>query len=110
LSKGERTNGNPNRYNLRSKKKEGNPNIPDHPTRTEHHVKEVEASIKETEEQNPQAVVKSPILESKEILNPPSSFSIENEIQKIKILVPFLKLVKNEDFRRYLSKMLMSSR
>jgi hypothetical protein len=34
LSKGERTSGNPNRYNLRSKKKEGNPDIPDQPTRT----------------------------------------------------------------------------
>jgi hypothetical protein len=42
----------------------------------------------------------------KEILKPPSSFSFENEIQKIKIPVPFLELVKNEDFKRYLSKML----
>jgi hypothetical protein len=44
--------------------------------------------------------------EVKEILKPPSSFSFENEIQKIKIPVPFLELVKNEDFKRYLSKML----
>jgi hypothetical protein len=33
LRKGERTNGNPNRYNLRSKKNEGNPDMPDQPTR-----------------------------------------------------------------------------
>jgi hypothetical protein len=33
LRKGERTSGNPNRYNLRSKKKEGNPDISDQPTR-----------------------------------------------------------------------------
>jgi hypothetical protein len=39
-------------------------------------------------------------------LKPPSSFSFENEIQKIKILVPFSKLIKNEDFKGYLSKML----
>jgi hypothetical protein len=41
----------------------------------------------------------------KEILKPPSSFIFENEIQKIKIPVPFLELVKN-DFKRYLSKVL----
>jgi hypothetical protein len=42
----------------------------------------------------------------KDILKPPSSFIFENEIQKINILVPFLDLVKNEDFKRYLSKVL----
>jgi hypothetical protein len=49
LSKGERTNGNTNRYNLRSKKKEGKPNIPDQPTGIENLVKSVEASSKEKE-------------------------------------------------------------
>jgi hypothetical protein len=106
LSKGERTSGNPNRYNLRSKKKEGKPDIPDQPTRTVNPAKDVAASNKEKEAQNPQPVVKIPIPEVKEILKPPSSFSFENEIQKIKIPVPFLELVKNEDFKRYLSKML----
>ena len=33
LSKGDKANDSPNRYNLRSKKKEGKPNFPDHPTR-----------------------------------------------------------------------------
>jgi ribonuclease HI len=106
MSKGERTSSQPNRYNLRSKKKEGNPDSPEQPTRTEHHVKEVAASSKEKETQNPQAVIKNPVPEVKEILKPPSSFSFENEIQKIKILVPFLELVKNEDFKKYLSKVL----
>jgi hypothetical protein len=41
-----------------------------------------------------------------EIMKPPSLFSFENEIQKIKIHVPFLELVKHEDFKRYLYKML----
>jgi hypothetical protein len=89
LSKGERTSGNPNRYNLRSKKKEGNPDIPDQPTRTENPAKDVAASNKEKEAKNPQVVVKSPTPEVKEILKPPSSFIFENEIQKIKIPVPF---------------------
>jgi hypothetical protein len=106
LRKGERTNGNPKRYNLMSKKKDGNPGIIDQPTRTKHHVKEVAASNKKKEAQNPQTVVKRPIPEVKEILKPASSFSFENEIQKIKIHVLFLELVKNEDFKRYLSKML----
>jgi hypothetical protein len=61
LIKGERTIGNPNRYNLRSKNKEGKPNIPDHPTRTENHAKDVAARSKEKEAQKPQEVVKGPI-------------------------------------------------
>jgi hypothetical protein len=106
LIKGERTSDNPNRYNLRSKKKEGKPDISDRPTRTENPTKGVVASSKEKEAQNSQEVVKSPTPEFKEILKPPSSFSFENDIQKIKIHVPFLELVKNEDLKRYLSKML----
>jgi hypothetical protein len=40
-----------------------------------------------------------------ENLKSPSSFSFESEIQKIKIPVPFLELINNEEFKRYLSKM-----
>jgi hypothetical protein len=40
------------------------------------------------------------------MLKPLSPFIFENDIQKIKILVPFLELVKHEDFKRYLSKVL----
>jgi len=106
LSKGERIDDNQNRYNLRSKNKEGNPNTHDQPTRAENPAKNVASSSKEKESQNPQEMVKRPILEMKEILKPPSSFNFENEFQKIKIPVPFLELVKNEDFKRYLSKVL----
>ena len=51
-------------------------------------------------------MVNIPTPKVKEILKSPSSFSFENEIQKIKIPVHFLELVKNEDFKRYLSKMM----
>jgi hypothetical protein len=51
-------------------------------------------------------VVKGPIPEAKEIMKPPSSFRFENEIQNIKIPIPFLELVKHDDFKRYLSKVL----
>jgi hypothetical protein len=106
MRKGERTNIQPNIYDLRSKKKEGNLDSPKKPTRTKHLVKEVATRNKEKETQNPQAVIKNPVPEVKDILKPPSSFRFESEIQKIKILVPFLELVKNEDFKRYLSKVL----
>jgi hypothetical protein len=61
LSKGKRTSGNSNRYNLRMKQKEGEPHIPHHPTRTMNRSKDVAASNKEKEAQNPQVVVKIPI-------------------------------------------------
>jgi ribonuclease HI len=44
----------------------------------------------------------------REIPKPPSSFSFECEIQKIRSHVPLLELVKNEDFKRSLSKLLLS--
>jgi hypothetical protein len=47
MSKGEMTNNNPNRYNLRSKKKEGNLDISDQPTREEKPTKDVVDSSKE---------------------------------------------------------------
>jgi hypothetical protein len=61
---------------------------------------------KEKDSQNPQVLIRDPPPKNKEILKPSPSFSFENEIQKIKILVPFLELIKNEDFKKYLSKML----
>jgi hypothetical protein len=59
---------------------------------------------KERKSHSPPLVVKGPILEVKEILKPPSSFSLENEIQNIRIPVPLSKLIKHEDFKRCLSK------
>jgi hypothetical protein len=61
---------------------------------------------KEKYAQIPQALVKNPTLEVKEIMKSPSSFSFESEIEKIKIHVSFLELIKNEEFKKYLSKML----
>jgi hypothetical protein len=42
----------------------------------------------------------------REILSPPSFFSFEHEIQKIRIPIPLSKLVKNKDFKKSLSKLL----
>jgi hypothetical protein len=51
-------------------------------------------------------LIRNPTLEDKEILKSSPPFSFEIEIQKIKIPVPFLELIKNEEFKKYLSKML----
>jgi len=51
-------------------------------------------------------LVKNPTLEVRQILKSPSSFNFESEIQKIKIPVPFLELLKNEELKKYLSKVL----
>jgi hypothetical protein len=63
-------------------------------------------SNKEKDSQNPQVLIRDPHPETKEVLKPSPSFSFENEIHKIKIHVPFLELIKIEDFKIYLSKML----
>jgi hypothetical protein len=76
------------------------------PKKQKNYAKVVASSSKEKEEQNHQKRIKTHVTEIKEIMKYPSSFSFKNEIQKIKIPVPFLELIKNEDFKRYLSKML----
>jgi hypothetical protein len=106
LSKGEKEKENPNRYNLRSKKNEEKTDASDQPTKKENYAKAVTVGSKEKDAQSPQVLVKNPTLEAKEILKHSPSFIFESEIQKIKILVPFLELIKNEEFKKYLSKML----
>jgi len=106
LSKGEKGNENPNKYNLRSKKKEGKPNASNQHNKTENSARVVVSSSKEKEDKKPQTMIKTHVPEIKEILKSPSSLSFENEIQKTKIPVPFLEMIKNEEFKKYLSKML----
>ena len=45
--------------------------------------------------------------EVREILNPPSYFIFEHEIQNIRISIPLSEMVKYEEFRRSLSKLLL---
>jgi hypothetical protein len=107
LSKGEKAKENPNGYDLRSKKKGGNTYASDQPKKTKKSAKDVTVGGKEKVTENPPVLVEDPILEVKEIRKSPSSFKFENEIQKIKIPMPFLELIKNEEFQKYLSKMLL---
>jgi hypothetical protein len=106
FSKGEKEKENASRYNLRSKKNEEKTDPPNQPTQREYSAKAMSVRSKEKYSQNPQVLIRNPFPETKEILKPSSSLSFENEIQKIKIPVPFLELIKNEEFKKYLSKML----
>jgi hypothetical protein len=106
LSKGEKEKENASRYNLRSKKNEEKIDAPNQPIQKEDSAKAETVRSKEKDSKNPQVLIRNPFPQTKEILKPSSSFIFENEIQKIKIIVPFLVLIKNEEFKKYLSKML----
>jgi hypothetical protein len=108
LSKGEKANSSPNKYNLRSKKKEGKSDIPDQPSRAEKPAKDATNNNKEKKAQNPSPIPKDPVPEVREVLKPLSSFIFEHKIQKIRIPVPLSELVKHEDFKKSLSKLLQS--
>jgi hypothetical protein len=106
LRKGEKEKENTGRYNLRSKKNEEKTEAPNQPIQKEDPAKAMTVRNKEKDSQNPQVLIRDPPPKTKEILNPSPSLIFENEIQKINIPIPFLELIKNEDFRKYLSKML----
>jgi hypothetical protein len=53
LSKGYKANDNPNRYNLRSKKKGGNLDVPKQPTRVEKPANDIASNNKERKAQSP---------------------------------------------------------
>jgi len=108
LGKVEKANNGPNRYHLRSKKKDDTFDSQDQPLIAERPAKVVATTTKEKKNQNTSAVAKEPVFEVRDPPKPLSSFSFEHEIHKIRILVPLLELVKNEDFKRSLSKMLQS--
>jgi hypothetical protein len=105
MSKEDNDSNNPNRYNLRLKKKARMSDIPERPTREEKSDKDVADKNKGKKIQVPSPVVQIHVLEVKEVTNPTSSFNFEHEIQKIRINVPLSELVKHEDFKKSLSKL-----
>jgi hypothetical protein len=60
LSKGEKANSSPNKYNLWSKKKEGKSDIPDQPSIAEKPAKDATNNNKEKKAQNPPPIAKDP--------------------------------------------------
>jgi hypothetical protein len=61
LSKGDKASDSPNRYNLRSKKKDGKYGILDHPPREDKPTKDTANNSKEKIAQNPPPIAKGPI-------------------------------------------------
>jgi hypothetical protein len=108
LIKGEKEKENPSRYDLRSKKKGEKTNASEQPTKIKKYAKVVTVGNKEKYAQSPPLWVEDPIPEVKEIIKSPPSFIYENEIQKIKIPVPFSEPIKIEEVKKFLSKMLLS--
>jgi hypothetical protein len=106
LSRGEKANDTPNRYNLMSKKKDGNFDNQDQPPVAERPTKAATNTTKEKKTQDASPTTKEPVTEVREAPKPIPSFNFEHEIQNIRILVPLFELVKNEDFKKSLSKLL----
>jgi hypothetical protein len=106
LYKGEKANNTSSRYPLRSKKKEGNFDSQDQPLVAERPTKSAVITTKEKKTHNTFPTVKEHVSEVREYPKPISSFNFEHTIQKIRIPVPLSELVKNEDFKRSLSKLL----
>jgi hypothetical protein len=108
LGKEQRTDHTSNRYNLRLRRKEGDfdsqyqPLIADRPTKT------ATATTKEKKAQSTSPTAKEPVTEVREDSKPIPSFHFEHEFQNIRIPIPLSELVKNEDFKRSLSKLLQS--
>jgi hypothetical protein len=86
----------------------GSHDVPDKPSREENPAKDATKKNIEKKAQNPSMIPKDPILEVREVLKPLSFLSFEHNIQKIRIPVPLSELVKNEDFKKSLSKLLQS--
>jgi hypothetical protein len=89
LSKGENTNSNPSKYNLRSKKKEGKSDIHDQTSRAEKPAKDATNSSKEKKAQNPSPVAKDPAPERREILKPPPLSTLSMKFRKSESMYPF---------------------
>jgi hypothetical protein len=108
LGKGERAGHTSHRYNLRSRKKGGDFDIQDQPLIPDRPTNFAAATTKERKAQSASPVAKEPVTKVREAPKTISSFNFEHEIQKIRIPVPLSELVKNEDFKRSLSKLLQS--
>jgi hypothetical protein len=67
LIKGEKVNEDQNKYNLRSKQKEGKPNTSTQPKKSDTPPKAVVAPNKETREQKNKPIIKAHVQETKEI-------------------------------------------
>ena len=80
LGKGERASHTSNRYNLRSRKKEGYFDSQDQPLITDRPTKSAAATTKENKTQSTSPTTKEPVTEVRETPKPIPSFNFEHEI------------------------------
>jgi hypothetical protein len=108
LSKGDKASSSQNKYNLRSKKKTGAPDVPEQLTRMEKPANELADNNKGKKAQPLSPMVQIHVPEVREIPKLASSFNFEHEIQKIRIPMPLSELIKHEVFKKCLSELLQS--
>ena len=108
LSKGDKASSSQSRYNLRSKKKIGAPDVPEQLTGAEKPTKEVAGNNEGKKAQPLSPMVQSHVPEVREIPKLTSSFNFEHEIQKIRIPLPLSELIKHEVFKKHLFELLQS--
>ena len=80
LSRREKASNTPNRYNLRSRKKEGNFDSQDQPLIAERPTKATTTTTKEKKTHNASPAAKEPVSEVREAPKPIPSFNFEHEI------------------------------
>jgi hypothetical protein len=108
LWKEQRAGRTSNRYNLISRRKEGDLDSSYQPLIAENPTKTTTATTKEKKTQSASPAARELVIEVREAPKPTPSFNFYHDTQKIRILVPLSQLVKNEDFKRSLSKLLQS--
>jgi hypothetical protein len=108
LSKGDKASSSQGRYNLRSKKKIAAPDVPEQFPRTEKPAGEVANSNKGNKAQPLSPMVQSHVPEVREIPKLTSFFNFEHELQKIRIPMPLMELIKHEEFKKRFSGLLQS--
>jgi hypothetical protein len=108
LNKGDKASDDRGRYNLRSDKKTTTPDIPEKSTRIEKPANEVADNHRGKKAQPLPPIIHNHVPEIREIPKLTSSFNFEHEIQKIRILVPLIELIKHEEVKKKFSELLQS--
>jgi hypothetical protein len=106
LSKENKTSSCQGRYDLRSQKKAAAPDAPEQLTRIEKPANESVDNRRGKKTQPLSPIIQSRFPKIKEIPKLPSSFNLEHEIQKIRIPVPLIELIKHEGFKKHFSELL----
>jgi ribonuclease HI len=108
LSKGDKAGGGRGRYNLRLDKRAVAPDVPESSTRAENPADEITDSHRGKKAQPFSPIIQNHAPGIKEIPKLTSSFNFEHEIQKIRIPMPLIELIKHGEFKKRFSDLLKS--